>query len=61
LQAFPHVITADDVAYAICCLASPHAAAISGADLVVDCALLTGMDGELPDPKDLCKQLFSAA
>jgi NAD(P)-dependent dehydrogenase (short-subunit alcohol dehydrogenase family) len=46
-QAFPHLTCPEDVADAILFLAGPRAAAISGANLVVDCAVLTGVQGAL--------------
>lgn len=45
-QAFPHVATTEDVANAIVFLASPAAAAISGINLIIDCAFLTGVKGD---------------
>lgn len=46
VQAFPHVTTSEDIANAIVFLASSAAAAISGTNLIVDCAFLTGMRGD---------------
>ena len=46
-QAFPHAMTADDVANPVVFLASDQAAAITGHNLVVDCGILTGFKGAL--------------
>ena len=44
-----HVPNADDVANAIVFLASAQAAAVSGINILVDAALLTGIGGRPPD------------
>ena len=44
-QAFPHVVTAEDVAHTVVFLASDQAASITGHNIAVDCAQLTGWKG----------------
>ena len=45
---FPHVCTVEHVAGSIAFLASDEAASITGHNLVVDCAWLTGIAGAHP-------------
>ena len=44
-QVYPHVCTVEDVAGSIAFLASNEAASITGHNLVVDCAITTGVGG----------------
>lgn len=46
-QPFPHVVTAEDVANTVVFLASDQAASITGHNMVIDCAQLTGFKGAL--------------
>lgn len=45
-QALPHLATVEDVANAILFLASDQAAAISGSNVLIDGAAMTGIGGE---------------